>query len=64
LRTNAPRAPIEVGGAPYGIAIASDGRTAGIVAHRDNTCVLLDLESGKVSSPIALGSGPYTIALP
>jgi YVTN family beta-propeller protein len=53
-----------VGGAPYGIAITSDGRTAVVVSHRDDDCVLIDVESGRVSRPIPLGIGPYTVAAP
>jgi len=64
LSTDAARAPIEVGGAPYGVAITSDGRTAVVISHRDNDATLIDIASGRTSRSIPLGNGPYTVAAP
>jgi DNA-binding beta-propeller fold protein YncE len=53
-----------VGGAPYGVAITSDGRTAVVISHRDNDATLIDIASGRTSRSIPLGNGPYTVAAP
>ena len=64
LRTSTANAPIEVGGAPYGVGVTSDGRIAVVVSHRDNAASLVDVATGRVSRSIPLGNGPYSVAVP
>jgi len=64
LRGGTAGKPIEVGGAPYGVAFTSDGRTALVVLRRDNACVIIDVARGTVSAAIPLGNGPYTVVAP
>jgi YVTN family beta-propeller protein len=64
LSTDTAHAPIEVGGAPYGVAVTSDGRSVVVISHRDNAASLIDAATGRVGRAIPLGNGPYTVAAP
>ncbi|HXM07341.1 MAG TPA: hypothetical protein VN936_07745, partial [Candidatus Acidoferrum sp.] len=64
LSANAARAPIQVGGAPYGAVFTRDGRSALVVLSRDNAFVVVNAASSAVSNSFQLGNGPYAIVAP
>jgi predicted alpha-1,2-mannosidase len=64
LPADAARAPIQVGGAPYGAVFTRDSRSAIVVLSRDNAFVVVNAASSAVSNAFQLGNGPYAIVAP
>ena len=54
---------VDVGGAPYGVAVSSDGLTAYVSLELDDVVAVVDLANGRVRERIAVGRWPRTMLL-
>ena len=61
--TNEPIASVEVGARPWGIAISADGRTLYTANGPSNDVAVVDIASRSVTARIAVGDGPWGIAI-
>jgi len=48
---------------PCGIALSGDGQRAYVCLSRNNTLGILEIESGKLETQIAVGVAPYSVAV-
>jgi YVTN family beta-propeller protein len=61
--TAEPRGPRPVYKSPLGLAVDPQGRRAYVALRTAGTLAVVDLEAGKVLDEVAVGRGPYDVAL-